>query len=861
MLDDDNSDIERVLTKDIFVYDSDRFIAGRLHVFPEKWSEIATNNEVLDWINNKVDITKFFSHFKGDFQGVNYDCSIPPPRVFQNSKSCRRFDSFVTREIQDRLRSGAISYVGPVETTAPPRVVSPLTVEPSKPRLCMNLMYINSFMRDTPFVLDTLTDVPLLVKKNSYLTKLDDKSGYDHVLMTESSRPFLGFQWDGHYFSCNTLPFGWKNSAYVYHTLNLTAMSFLRGKGINGLIYIDDRLIEEFKGPVRFAVDCGLIRSQIAIRFAVITLANLGYVLNMKKSLTIPTQRLTFLGLEIDTVSSSFYVPEKRKLKLACIREFILSHHKVSVQVIQKFIGLCISMVLAIPGAKLFTAEGNRALSDAALNALDNIKISPGLRTEVEYWRFLDSWEKPFPWLSERHVILKLSSDASGYKWAAVLHNGDVKTEISDFWSTQEIQSSIMVKEALALYNALKSVGDKIRNCRVCASVDNMGVIHAWKNQYVRSPEINRILKMMFTLLLQENCILTLSYVPSSTNEADAPSRSLSKLDTMLSPRTWAYIDMMFGPHTVDMFALDSNAMRDNEGNILKHFTLFPTPMSGGVDAFAQSYSRDENYYAFPPFCLVQAVVKFVIDEGIRCSIVFPLARPYPSWFPLIAEHFYMVPVGLHSDKGVLLYPSKSGFLSDKKGLPWDLMCARYKGTFGMAIRNVSTHTMWEDTFSPVVVVGDSMVRFLQLKHRECKEVSVYSVGGATLLDSLQTVREAVNFHSTHLVIFHSGTNNINKYHKQLSDAVYCMEYVFSQLKCLQDQKCFAVLVSACVRVRDHSLNDKIDIFNKRAKELCMRYRFRFVWHDNILSDDLRDAVHLNSRGELKFTQNLWGYL
>ena len=118
-----------------------------------------------------------------------------------------------------------------------------------------------------------------------------------------------------------------------------------------------------------------------------------------------------------------------------------------------------------------------------------------------------------------------------------------------------------------------------------------------------------------------------------------------------------------------------------------------------------------------------------------------------------------------------------------------------------------------------------------------------------------------MNFHSTHLVIFHSGTNNINKYHKQLSDAVYCMEYVFSQLKCLQDQKCFAVLVSACVRVRDHSLNDKIDIFNKRAKELCMRYRFRFVWHDNILSDDLRDAVHLNSRGELKFTQNLWGYL
>jgi hypothetical protein len=72
-------------------------------------------------------------------------------------------------------RSGAIYYVGKVGEVAPPYIVSPITIEPTKPRLCINLMYLNCFMKDTPFSLDTLSEVPKIVKKNSFLTKLDDK--------------------------------------------------------------------------------------------------------------------------------------------------------------------------------------------------------------------------------------------------------------------------------------------------------------------------------------------------------------------------------------------------------------------------------------------------------------------------------------------------------------------------------------------------------------------------------------------------------------------------------------------------------------------------------------------------------------
>ena len=65
----------------------------------------------------------------------------------------------------------------------PPSIVMPLSVEPSKPRLCQDQRYLNCWMRGMPFRLDSLIDVTRYVEKDHFQTKLDDKSGYDHVLM------------------------------------------------------------------------------------------------------------------------------------------------------------------------------------------------------------------------------------------------------------------------------------------------------------------------------------------------------------------------------------------------------------------------------------------------------------------------------------------------------------------------------------------------------------------------------------------------------------------------------------------------------------------------------------------------------
>ena len=77
----------------------------------------------------------------------------------------------------------------------PPRLVLPLTVEPSKPRLCIDARFLNLWIRDSPFSLHKLTDVPRYVYRDSLMSKIDDKLGYNQVLLTEESMQYFGIRW------------------------------------------------------------------------------------------------------------------------------------------------------------------------------------------------------------------------------------------------------------------------------------------------------------------------------------------------------------------------------------------------------------------------------------------------------------------------------------------------------------------------------------------------------------------------------------------------------------------------------------------------------------------------------------------
>ena len=123
----------------------------------------------------------------------------------------------------------------------PPHLAMPLTVEPSKPRLC-NDCFLNLWIADRPFQLDSLRDVVRYTPLDSFQTICDGKSGYDHIfLLSLVEHISLSVGGGGWFFTSNSLPFRWKSSAYIYHTTGLLASHYFRSLGIHCSLYIDDR--------------------------------------------------------------------------------------------------------------------------------------------------------------------------------------------------------------------------------------------------------------------------------------------------------------------------------------------------------------------------------------------------------------------------------------------------------------------------------------------------------------------------------------------------------------------------------------------------------------------------------------------
>ena len=342
--------------------DPDSFVAGNLHNHFQAWERIANiapfdlSPKILLWIKNCVDVQDFFQPFKGQYRGENFDSTLPPHRIFPNAPSCKPFAQFISDTIIDRLRTGAISLWGRVGEVPPPLLVMPLTVEPSKPRLCNDNRFLNLWIRDMPFQLDSLLGLSRYVFPSSFQSVCDDKSGYDHVLLTPESRPYFGFQWGGWYFTSNTIPFGWKSSAYIYHSIGLLASHYFRSLLIPCSLYIDDRHTGEIQlspkasgyASLSSDADRSFARACSAIFVVCYTLVGLGYFIGLKKSHLVPKQVVPYLGFLVDSVQQAFLLIEEKKQKFLSLLRSVLSSPSTDLKTLQRLSGKCISFSLAV---------------------------------------------------------------------------------------------------------------------------------------------------------------------------------------------------------------------------------------------------------------------------------------------------------------------------------------------------------------------------------------------------------------------------------------------------------------------------------------------------------------------------------
>ena len=355
--------------EDLVFRNPSSFIAGELHKHVPTWTQILEGfhkkEEILKYLSNGVSIFDFFlQRFKGQYQGKSYESDIPPSIWLPNSKSCDKFEKFISEIIIERVRNGSLQIWGKEDRCIPPYLVMPITIEPLKPRMCHDEHFLNLWMKTPPVHFDSITDLPRYVERFSFQSKMDDKSGYDHILISEESKKFFGLYWQGWFFVYNTIPFGWSPSAYIYHTTGLGASHYIRSNGVPLTQYIDDRHLGQIQLPLEVGKDWSdLELANAAVFISGLVLAHCGYFIGIQKSVLLPQQSLSFLGFIVDSVRQAFILPEQKRRQFASLRDSISESRFLSVKTLQRFAEKAVSFALAVPAAKLYVRETNAHIS------------------------------------------------------------------------------------------------------------------------------------------------------------------------------------------------------------------------------------------------------------------------------------------------------------------------------------------------------------------------------------------------------------------------------------------------------------------------------------------------------------------
>ena len=399
-----------------------------------------------------------------------------------------------------------------------------------------------------------------------------------------------------------------------------------------------------------------------------------------------------------------------------------------------------------------------------------------------------------------------------------------------------------------------------------------MTLIGAWNNEGSKSPMLNTVLKEIFSLTVELDIFLNLKYVPSKSNLADEPSRQLDKSDAMLNSNVWHIVQEYFGGregHTIDLMALDSNCMINKNGRLLKHFSPCYTPLSAGVNMFAQSVSSRENSYVFPPFQLLLPVLAFIKENKLNCTVILRTESVAPVWVPMFFQHIKdAFIVGVKGQKDILLYPTKKGYSSDRFGLNDNLWAIRLDENLSLGFTYGKwlflKHPLISKNFS-LLCLGDSMIRFL-LEESSFKNpmIHVYSQGGALISQVAYHVERLAKLYVPKVIIVHAGVNNVSKCflydseYNQLCDASKQLQELTIMLQRLASEiHGVKVIISSIIPTKNDNINARSKILNDQMDYLCRENMWTFMNNSNINIHHLRDNVHLNKEGQLIFIKNL----
>ncbi|XP_072014262.1 uncharacterized protein [Amphiura filiformis] len=292
-----------------------------------------------------------------------------------------------------------------------------------------------------------------------------------------------------------------------------------------------------------------------------------GLVPNSEKSVWTPSQRIDWLGLTWDTERGLLKVIERRvNNTITCIDGLKGKLPYITARQLAEFVGRIISLIPVCGHvAQLRTRFSIMTICDHQTH-WDKIFKVPGDSPIIEEMFF---WRTNLRNMNNRYVFeyslpqVLLYSDASHSGCGAWTRGQDDSIIMfNQSRSEQEIGKSSTWRELKGVDLALRAFVPRLQGKCVKVFSDNMGVAAVIKKGSMKL-DLHTLSIDIASFCREENIDLHVQWVPREENTlADSLSREIDFDDWGVSQSFFNFMDSLWGPHSVDRFADNQNAVK-----------------------------------------------------------------------------------------------------------------------------------------------------------------------------------------------------------------------------------------------------------------------------------------------------------
>ena len=441
------------------------------------------------------------------------------------------------------------------------------------------------------------------------------------------------------------------------------ALRPLREQGIRIIIYLDDILI--------LASSEQLCTKHLQLVLS--RLISLGFIVNLKKSILLPSQRIQFLGVILDLCKMTMELPQD---KLTCFRRRIKKLLKKAKKVkhftlleLQSIVGTLFSVNDCIWATRIHVNSLVEMLRQALEADDSKVLPSPKAMEDLQWWLDnLEAWNGRSMHLPIVDEILEVDACETGL--GAIRKKPGGKMEEANKILELEDTRHNNVKELLAAEFGLRHFAQKWDWKRkvVLIKTDNMTSMSYINRMGGKIPSLCRIAERLQQFALDRSLTVKAEWIAGEENvEADKASRIQEDFkESQLNPEVFKRLARWAGPLEIDLFASKNNAL------LPKFVTLRAHPESYYFDALAHPFPK--RGYANPPFILIPRVLQKVRIEQLDNLLLIAPLWTSQAWWPSLLELMSAPPLLLPRIPDLLL-------VDNEPRLPrWDTVAWRLSG-------------------------------------------------------------------------------------------------------------------------------------------------------------------------------------